>query len=418
MRRYLVLIVVCLFMASLFGCRPTGNLVIRNFANQYNEIPKTRLLQVVPFSQNDSITHIFARWRYSDLVYRKNNTGKLLQAFFSLNFEVYPDFQSTILQDSGTFIFADSLHAGSSLMCDFEFDVKAPKGQNSLLILTLFDRNSNTPHITTFYIRKREPGSSSYFQASQKGSGLLYSSVLYTRQPVVVTCANTTIKSLYVSLFRQIFPLPAPPFVPDERPRFNYKPDKRFLIPLENGNSAPLLELNEQGFYFFSTDSAFREGFTLFRYSPGFPEVINARQMLTPLRYITSTKEFEKLKTSTNIRSAVDSFWLATAGNSDRALTLIHDYYSRVQRANELFSSYTEGWQTDRGLIYIVNGTPNVVYRRNLLEEWIYGEAGNIRSLHFYFAKAENPFTTSDYVLSREPDIKQAWYMAIERWRR
>jgi len=58
------------------------------------------------------------------------------------------------------------------------------------------------------------------------------------------------------------------------------------------------------------------------------------------------------------------------------------------------------------------------VYRRNLLEEWIYGEAGNIRSLHFYFAKAENPFTTSDYVLSREPDIKQAWYMAIERWRR
>lgn len=416
MRRYIV-IIISLFLAGVFGCRPVGNLIIRNFASQYNEIAKTPLLQVVPFSQNDSTTNISARWRYSDLVYQKNDKGLKPHASFSLHFELYPDFQSSLLADSGTFIFADSLHAGSTEMCNLEFDVRTTKRQTYILSLTLFDRISNAHYVTTFYIRKNEAGSSSFFKASQQGSGLLYSPVLYTNQPVVVTCANADVKSLYVSLFSQYYPLPAPPFVPEERPRFNYKPDSSFRVSLENGNSAPL-ELNRQGFYFFSKDSAFKEGFTLFRFSPGFPEVMNARQMLIPLRFITSAKEFEKLSSSSNLRSAVDSFWIATAGNSERALMLIHDYYSRVQRANELFSSHMEGWQTDRGLIYIIYGTPNVVYRRNSQEEWIYGETGNMRSLHFYFMKVENPFSTSDFVLLRDPTIKQVWYMAVERWRR
>jgi len=417
MRRYSFLFLVCLILVSLAGCRTTGNLVIRNFACQYAEIPKTPLLEALPFSQNDSITHIFSRWRYSDMVYQKNEKDKIPRASFSLHFEVYADFQSVILLDSGTFIFKDSLFAASSQLCNFEFDVKAPKGQTSLLCLTLSDRNSKAQHTGTFYIRKKDPGSSSFFRASQEISGLLYNPVLYSEQPVTITCADKSVRSLYVSLFMQNFPLPAPPFVPEVRPSFNYKSDSNFRIAIENGNSAPQ-ELNEKGFYFLSTDSTFREGYTLFRYSPGFPELTDARQMLLPLRYITSSKEFEKLGKSRNIRAAVDSFWVASAGNTDRALLLIHDYYSRVQRANELFSSHMEGWQTDRGMIYIVYGTPNVVYRSNLQEEWIYGEAGNMRSLVFYFMKVENPFSTSDFVLLRDQTIKQAWYMAVDRWRR
>jgi GWxTD domain-containing protein len=416
MRRYLLFIVASLILSGISGCRPTGNLVIRNFADQYTETPKPPILQVVPFSLNDSITHIFARWQYSDLVYRKNERGILL-ASYSLHFEVYPDFQSAGILDSNTFVMADSLHAGSDQMCDFEFEVKAPKGKSSLLSLSLTDRNGKMLNVATFDILKSAHGSSSFFKASQEGTGLLYSPVLLSGNPVVVQYAKTTVNTLYVSLFQQLFPLPGPPFIPEERQRFNYKPDSTFLVPLKNGRTDPL-HLDKKGFYFFSTDSAFREGFTLFRYSSGFPELINARQMLIPLRYITSTREFEKLNRSYNIRNAVDSFWVATAGNTDRALTLIHDYYSRVERANELFSSHLEGWQTDRGLIYIVYGTPNVVYRRNKQEEWIYGEAGNMRSLHFYFLKAENPFSAADFVLLREPAIKQAWYMAVERWRR
>jgi GWxTD domain-containing protein len=417
--RHNLLISVVSILAVISGCRPAGSLAIRNFAAQYAEIPKTPFLQAVPFSQDEHITHIFARWRYSDLVYHRNDNdqARLPQASFRLHFEVFPNYQATAMMDSGTFLMSDSLHAGSNELGAFEFDVKAPAGQNYLLNLSLIDRNSKASYTATFNILKRGQGSSSFFKASQQAAGMLYSQVLYDRQPVIISCTDTTVRSLHVSYFREHFPLPAPPFVTDERPRLHEDPDSNFLLPLEHGTSAAM-DLNEQGFYFFSTDSSFREGFTLFRYSPGFPELVNARQLLIPLRYITSAKEFEKLALNSNTRSAVDSFWIATAGNTNRALTLIHDYYSRVRRANELFSSHSEGWQTDRGLIYIIYGTPTVVYRRNFQEEWVYGEVRNLRSLHFYFLKVENPFSTSDFVLSRDPNLKQTWYMAVERWRR
>lgn len=417
MRCPLICIIAFLSLGGILGCRSTGNLAIRNYAGQYAENPRTPSLLAVPFSENDSITHIYARWPYSDLVYRKNDRTKLSYASASLHFVVYPDFRATAIADSGTFLLLDSLHAGGGELCDFEFEIKTPRNQTSILSLTLTDRKSRAQFQSNFYIRKNIQGSSSFFKVSQEGSGLLYSPVMHTKDPVVISFADKAVKSLYVNLFREKFPLPAPPFVQGERPAFKYLPDSSFKVMLENGNSAPL-KLNRQGFYFFSCDSTFHEGFTLFRYSPEFPKLVNAWQMLMPLRYITSDKEFDKLSKSRDIRGAVDSFWITTAGNTDRALLLIRDYYSRVQRANELFSSHMEGWQTDRGLIYIVHGVPNVVYRNDIQEEWIYGEEGNMRSLHFYFMKVENPFSTSDFVLLRDPTLKQAWYMAVERWRR
>ncbi len=419
MRSNLLLALVLLFMVCIFGCKPSGSLSTGNIAYLYAEIPKTPFLQVVPFSQNEMTTHINARWRYSDLKYLKDekNAGRLPHASYSLHFEVVPIYRPTMLLDSGTFFLADSLHEGSIQTCDFEFDVKAPLGQTNLLHLTLADRNNHASFAVTFHIKKDELGSSSFFRAGQEGSGMRYTPVLNTRQPVVVTYANPAIKRLYGSYFRDHLPMPAPPFILGEHQSFKAEPDSTFLIALKEGNSAPL-ELNKQGIFFFSIDTAFKEGFTLFRYSPGFPELVTPRQMLMPLRYITSGKEFEKISKSPDIRNAVDSFWVVTAGNTDRALRLIHDYYSLVQRANELFSSNAEGWQTDRGMIYIIYGAPTIVYRRNFQEEWIYGEQRNLRSLHFYFMKAVNPFSTSDFVLSRDPTLKQTWYMAVEKWRR
>lgn len=419
MRSNLLLTALLLSLVCILGCQPSRSLSNGNFAYLYAGISKTPFLQVVPFSQNEMTTHIYARWRYSDLKYHKDeqNKARLAHAAYSLHFEVYPIYRPTILLDSGTFILADSLHEGSSQMCDFEFNVKAPQGQTNMLHLGLADRNSHTSFVLTFPIKKDEQGSSSFFRAGQEGSGMLYTPVITAKETVVMTFANPAIKRLYGSYFCDQFPLPAPSFIMDERRSFKFEPDSTFVLLLEKGNSAPL-RLNRQGIYFFSIDTTYREGFTLFRYSLGFPELITARQMLMPLRYITSGKEFEKLSKSPDIRNAIDSFWIATAGNADRALRLIHDYYSRVERANELFSTNAEGWQTDRGLIYIVYGAPTIVYRHDFQEEWIYGESRNLRSLHFYFMKAVTPFSTSDFVLSRDPTLKQTWYMAVERWRR
>lgn len=417
MHRYRIIIAGITLLSLLWGCSLVSNLAVQNYAGQYPETATRARPELVPFILNDSITHIFFRIPFGEFLYKTIGNTKINQAVFKLHFDLFSDYESSAVIDSGSFIFTDSLNSGSGRKFNFEFDAKAAKGQNYLISITINDLNRKTSQNNTYYINRHTKGSSSGFLASQEGSGMMYSPLMLNKLPVVLTLSDTSLKRILVNVYQRKFPLPQPPFATEPRPPFDYTPDSSFQLPLQNGVSAPMA-LNRAGFYFFRSDTTTREGFTLFRFSEGFPELVNARQMLGALRYITSAKEFDELCKQVDTRSAVDSFWLATGGNADRALNLIRDYYSRVQRANELFSSFTEGWQTDRGLIYIVLGPPNVVYRSNLQEEWVYGEAGNMHSMYFYFAKVDNPFTNADYVLLRDPTMKQAWYMAVERWRR
>jgi len=142
-------------------------------------------------------------------------------------------------------------------------------------------------------------------------------------------------------------------------------------------------------------------------------------QALAPLRYLSTEQEFEKLLAYVDYKTAVDSFWLERSSfKPERAKNMIKRYYSRVQEVNRIFSSYQEGWKTDRGLIYIIYGPPSEVYRNDEEEEWVYGERGNPLSIRFYFYKVDNPFTDNDYTLERSPVYKSSWFIAIENWRR
>jgi len=180
-----------------------------------------------------------------------------------------------------------------------------------------------------------------------------------------------------------------------------------------------MLELPYAGIYHIQTDLGRPEGITLYRFDEGFPEVNIPAMALAPLRYLTTEKEFEKLLSYRDYKTAVDSFWLERASYSPvRAKNMIKKFYQRVVDVNLLFSSYQEGWKTDRGLLYIIYGPPSEVYRDDGEEEWIYGEKGNPMSIRFYFLQVENPFTGNDYSLQRSTIYKTSWYIAVENWRR
>ncbi len=161
------------------------------------------------------------------------------------------------------------------------------------------------------------------------------------------------------------------------------------------------------------------EGLTLFHFDDGFPQVSSPVEALLPLRYLTTEKEFNELLSYTDYKIAVDSFWIERSSRQpERAKNMIARYYSRVQKANQWFTSYQEGWKTDRGLIYIIYGPPSEVYKKQDEEEWVYGEQGNALSIEFYFYKMDNPFSDNDYQLQRSPAYKTSWYIAVENWRR
>ena len=139
--------------------------------------------------------------------------------------------------------------------------------------------------------------------------------------------------------------------------------------------------------------------------------------MVKPLVYLCSTEEFETLSNSANKKLSVDRFWLECGKNESRARELIRIYYNRTLYANIYFTSYTQGWKTDRGMIYLIFGPPKSVKKYPDKEIWIYSDRMQYKVLQFVFNRVKNPYTDNDYILERHIDFKKFWFASIKSWR-
>ncbi|MFB6305831.1 MAG: GWxTD domain-containing protein, partial [Flavobacteriales bacterium] len=210
---------------------------------------------------------------------------------------------------------------------------------------------------------------------------------------------------------------PLPPFnVKNKKRDLSYVPTRSDILSIDDSAQTELIP-PKKGFHHFRFDTTSKKGLTLFRFQKGFPHVTTVKSMMGPLRYITSNSEYDNLKSSINFKNEIDEFWIENAGTKKRAKKLIKDFYKRVEIANKNFTSHTEGWKTDRGLIYIIYGKPNVVNKTKGHEVWVYGEDRFQESFNFRFKHIKNPFTDNDYLLNRNQLYQSSWYRAVETWR-
>jgi GWxTD domain-containing protein len=222
-------------------------------------------------------------------------------------------------------------------------------------------------------------------------------------------------ETLYVNYYDRSFSLPGPPFAHFDPGPMDFAPDDQFTVEVEDGLAS--FTSGEKGFYHFRKDTTVKTGFTLFVSSDEFPEVKKVSNLLDPFRYLVSGKEYKNILESDDVKAAIEKHWISWAGDQNRARNSIKAYYSRVELANRFFSSHLEGWKSDRGLIFLVYGKPDKIYRTEKSETWIYGEENNPLSITFKFDKVYNPFTDNDYRLNREDYYKPSWYRSIEAWR-
>jgi len=228
---------------------------------------------------------------------------------------------------------------------------------------------------------------------------------------------NSEIKDqIYVRFYNRAFPMPPPPFVFYQPNPFEYEADSTTTIPV-NGYNEVKIRTGFSGFYHFHAEEENRKGKTIFVSESEFPEVKTTEHLLEPLRYLVAGREYDQIAEAPDIKLELENTWIKWAGSKERARKSIKAYYKRVENANQLFSSHVEGWKSDRGLVFIVYGKPNKVYRTDKVETWIYGEENNPLSITFHFVKVINPFTDNDYRLNREEFYKPSWYRSVNAWR-
>ena len=89
-------------------------------------------------------------------------------------------------------------------------------------------------------------------------------------------------------------------------------------------------------------------------------------------------------------------------------------YFRRVELANLYFSSFKEGWKTDRGMIYLIFGLPDEVSLNDSNETWHYN---NTRA-RFTFVKSGSVYDPENYVLLRDKRFMEPWFSTVDLWRK
>ncbi len=171
---------------------------------------------------------------------------------------------------------------------------------------------------------------------------------------------------------------------------------------------------DSKGLYLIQKDTNAIAGLAV-RSEDDYPQYSKVANLVGPLVYITTRQEYDRLESSRGNKRAFDRVILGIVSDTERARSLMRSYFRRVELANRYFTSYKEGWKTDRGMVYIVFGIPQKVYKFDNREVWNY-ENDRI-DISFTFSRSSSLFDPDNYVLIREKKHEATWYEIVDLWR-
>jgi GWxTD domain-containing protein len=213
-----------------------------------------------------------------------------------------------------------------------------------------------------------------------------------------------------VSYYDDNFPAAAPAFSEGQaRVSRGMQSDSTF-----NVRAGEPLTFSKKGLYLIQRDTTALEGFA-FRAEDDYPQYSKLTNLAGPLIYISTKQEFDRLELSNGNKKTFDRVVLNITADTERARTLMRSYFRRVELANKYFTSYKEGWKTDRGMMLIIFGLPQEVFRFEEREVWNYDN--DTLKGSFSFSRSSSLFDPDNYVLIRNNKFKDEWYEVIDLWR-
>lgn len=216
---------------------------------------------------------------------------------------------------------------------------------------------------------------------------------------------------LFVSYYRDNFPSPSPPFVVKEvkMDRFLF-PDSVFQV-VSGERVGPF---THEGLYLVQEDTTSQQGYSFYVRRAPYPKYNRLADLKGPLLFVTTQEENDALGQAGEDKAKFDRVILDITKNTDRARTFMRNYFKRIEYANFYFTSFKEGWKTDRGMIFTVFGRPDEVRVDGGFEVWVYRNPKQ----SFSFARAGSVYHPDHSVLVRSKSYTENWYLTIDLWRK
>jgi len=399
------------------SCATNKQISNSNLADLYKETEKTIKPTYQIFHVNDDLSQLYFTIASSNLLYTKSTEDKPFMSRVKVTFMLFESYNSNQVIDSASFVISDENNAMKRKKIVGSIKVNAKYPNKYILKMSVLDMNKGLSENQFITVDKTSRMGRQNFELKNSENGHEVLNRKFGENiKLRISYNDNMVKKIAVKYYNRDFPLTPPPFAVYSPKRFDFTPDSMYYILLDDENSFEL-DINKKGMFHIQTDSASKEGLTLIRNEDDFPELTMATQMIEPLRFITTNKEYISMQESEFPRDGVEEYWLTVANSPDRARELIRTFYNRVEDANEYFSTHLEGWRTDRGIIFVIFGPPDVIYKSSQGESWIYGNGKTKPSITYNFNSTYNPFSTNDMRLERNPEYKTYWYKAVDTWR-
>ncbi len=380
-----------------------------NLANMYNPKATTIFPKFSAYLPNDSTVTIYTYLYLPQLAFRNYNNKYTAKIY--INVKLTPSFENRTAIDtlSKVLLIKQNKYQKSLIFPLSLTPVKDSAFLVNIYVKDLFRNKANIGFINIDRQSRLDPAT--FLVRYADDFKPVFGIAVYPEYQYLVS-HNSKEDTLFAFHYKLDTTIPNPPFYTESRALTTLYADTVFPVPVTSPVS-----FEEKGIYLFSTSRYKQQGRTLIYFSEDFPVIKRASEMIPPLKYLTSKDEFARLKNSISPKLTVDSFWLDIAEQPAKAKSLIKTYYNRVFLANVYFTSYKEGWKTDRGMIYIIFGLPHKVYKYDDKEVWYYYDKNLGQYVVFTFIKRKNRFSDNCYTLKPDMKYRKYWKNAVQQWR-
>lgn len=400
----------------MIGCTPNK---IKNKESNYQYDNKIKDINpsYLVYHENDTLSYLYFELETKELLYTRENSQKPFEAKVILTYSVFEDYKGRVLIDSATKVMYDykTESGNKKILARIPFNMQL--GQSGVLKVVANDFYKKIKSEFVIEVNKKDKLSDQFFLIKDRKTGdICFDNYFTLNHDLVIESNFNPSETFIVDFFNTNYPASRPPFSKNKLIEIPEKKDSNFLLSMEEKEGE--INLDKLGSYFVRSLDSVSYSLVFQRLDTNFKSFYSYMGLIGPLKYICTSNEYKALESASNKRKAVEEFWLKIAGTKERAKVVIEEYYRRVELANKFFTSYKEGWKTDRGMLSIVMGLPNTIYKTKGGETWIYGTPHNMMmSLTFNFNKENTKRSDNDYQLTRYRTYRDYWYRACESWR-
>jgi GWxTD domain-containing protein len=426
-RTFYILLALSLCIVSIDSCKMQEAAIDpKDLSYLYNPVKNPFNPRYNIYNRTDDASLLSVKFFPGDLYFSEANPQGLAQAMLLITVRLFDTSKGRVLADTAAYELNIPKDKGKQEYV-YTLPLTVEPGKEYMTEVRIYDRirlqsvQAFVPFNTLSINNKYNFMAQGHFEKNP-----LFSPIVRINEYVSLAYNRSHADSLYISYYKPFHEVPDPPSMMLPEKTLDYPPEK--IVAVAYSDTLPLM-FPREGIYLCSTSRKIQDGYTFLNMGISFPTMNRPEAMIEPLAYLATQDEMNDLRSSEKKKTALDNFWIKCGGNVEKARELIRIYYTRVLYANYYFSSYKEGWRSERGMIYIMYGPPDKVYKTSEGERWGYiqpvvksswgaGYTVTDDFLYFNFKKKDNVFSDNDFYLSRNETLVTHWDKAISSWRK